>query len=287
MTFNDQKTQKNSKSYDCSICDFKSNNKNDYRRHCDTIKHQNMINDDYDDQKNFKNSFACSCGKKYKYKQGLSTHKKRCNFKEKEENKIVTTESPSEIKDMFMKVMEENKELRKTISDMVPKLGNTTNNTINNKQKFNINVFLNEKCKDAISMDQFIDKIEVTMKNLLTTKDKGLGIGLSNIIIDNMNKLSLYERPMHCTDKKRETLYIKNEEWEKDEKNEHINELLKKVEKKQMKNINKWTQEHPDFQADEKLQEEYINLIKGCTSSIEACKDKAIKKVCENIHIHD
>ena len=187
---------------------------------------------------------------------------------------------------MFLEVMEKNNELVKTIAEMAPKIGNNNNN-ITNKNKFNINVFLNEKCKDAISMDQFIEQIEVSMKNLVTTKDKGLGIGLSNIIIDNMSKLSLHERPMHCTDKKRETLYIKNEEWEKDDKKSHINELLKKVEKKQLNSINKWTEKHPDYQDNEQLQEEYINLIKGCTSSIENCKDKAIKKVCENIHIPD
>ena len=144
---------------------------------------------------------------------------------------------------------------------------------------------VNEKCKDAISIDQFIDTIEVSMKNLLTTRDKGLGEGLSSIIIDNMNKLSVYERPMHCTDKKRETMYIKNQEWAKDEKLEQVDKLLKRVENKQLKNIQKWTDENPNFMESEKLQEEYILLIKGCTSSIDECRGKAIKKVCDKVFI--
>ena len=134
-------------------------------------------------------------------------------------------------------------------------------------------------------MNEFIEKIEISMKNLLTTKDKGLSEGLSNIIIENMNTLSLYERPMHCTDKKRETLYIKNDEWEKDEKSEQINELLKKVEKKQMKNINKWTSKYPNYMNNELLQEEYINLVRSCTNSVDSCKDKVIRKVCDNVYL--
>ena len=107
----------------------------------------------------------------------------------------------------YLEMINENKELRKTITEMIPKMGNNNNNNI--KQKFNINVFLNEKCKDALSMDEFIDKIEVSMKNLLTTKEKGQVNGISNIIMENMNKLSLYERPLHCTDKKERNIICK------------------------------------------------------------------------------
>lgn len=144
---------------------------------------------------------------------------------------------------------------------------------------------MNEKCKDALTIDEFVEKIEISMKNLLTTKDKGLGEGLSNIIIENMNKLSLYERPIHCTDKKRETIYIKNDEWEKDEGKEKVNNFLKKVEHKQVKNIDQWTDEHPNYMKSDKLQDEYINLVRGCTSSMDTCKDKVIRKVCDNVYL--
>ena len=293
MTFNDEKNLKKLLKYECKLCDFKSVNKNDLTRHCKTIKHNLMINDDNNNIKTSKIIHTCKCGKIYKFKQGLFVHKKKCNYKE-ENNKSIEKNNKEDYKELVFKLItenqefkkemfKENQELRKQISELIPRVGNNNNNNI--KNKFNINVFLNEKCKDALSMDEFIDKIEVTMKNLLTTKDKGLGQGLSNIIIDNINKLSLYERPMHCTDKKRETLYVKNNECEKDEKKEQISKLLNRVEEKQMKNIKKWTRKHPNYQTDNNLQKEYMDLVKSCTTSIEECKEKTIKNVCDILYI--
>jgi len=169
------------------------------------------------------------------------------------------------------------------ISELIPKVGNTINS--NNKQKFNINVFLNEKCKDAISMDEFIDKIEISMKNLLITKEKGQTQGISNIIMENMNKLSLYERPLHCTDKKRETLYIKNNEWEKDENKEYIYKALKSVESKQLKNLNVWLEEHPNYMNNPKQQEEFALLLSETGKSVDDVREKIIKNVCNKVYI--
>ena len=296
MTLNDQKNPINKYKYICKKCSFYSNNKKDFYRHLDTAKHKKLKNDENDDQKTQKTPFICECGKIYKYKQGLSSHKKKCT-------QIITTSDVKiepNVHELIMKLITDNQEMKKEnqelihklvdqqqqMTDLIPKIGNN-NTTINNKHKLNINVFLNEKCKDALTMNEFVDGIEVSMKNLLTTKDKGLSEGLSNIIMDNMNKLSLYERPIHCTDKKRETLYIKNEEWEKDDNKKQVNELIRKVENKQMKNIKQWTDEHPNYMENEKLQEEYINLVRSCTSSIDASKDKIIRKMCDNVYITD
>ena len=272
--------------FKCETCNFKCSKKGDYNRHILTLKHEKLTNpkNGKENYINFtsNNKFICLCGREYKHQSSLSKHKKTCNHNH---------EDKEDFKEMVIQLMTENKEIKKEnhllitkITELIPKIGDTNSHN-NIKQRFNINVFLNEKCKDAISMDQFIDKIEVSMKNLLTTKDKGLGEGLSNIIIDNMNKLSLYERPIHCTDKKRETLYIKNEEWEKDERKDLINDLLKKVEHKQMKTIKQWTEKHPEYMEDDKLQVQYIDLIRKCTSSVEECKDKVIKKVCDNVYL--
>jgi hypothetical protein len=247
------------------------------------LDEQKMMNDDQKVEKVANNSFECDCGNKYKYKQGLSRHRKTCKG-EKKETAIIEN---VDYKSMFLEMINENKELRKTITEMIPNMGNNNNNTINsnNKQKFNINVFLNEKCKDAISMDEFIDKIEVSMKNLLTTKEKGQVYGISNIIMENMNKLSLYERPLHCTDKKRETLYVKNNEWEKDDSKEHINKALKKVESKQLKNLNVWLEEHPNYMNNSLEQEEFAKLMSECGKSIDDGREKIIKKLCDNVYI--
>ena len=130
-----------------------------------------------------------------------------------------------------MKMIHENQELRNQVTELIPKVGNTIN-----KPRFNINIFLNEQCKDALTMNEFIDKIKVTLDDLLITKNKGLTEGVSNIFIENMNKLSVHERPMHCTDVKRETVYIKcedeinkngNSKWEKDKENRKLKESIK------------------------------------------------------------
>ena len=297
----DKKNPNNSKIFSCEKCKFTSCKNSLYIKHLATRKHEMLTNTDINLLKN--SLHICVCGKEYKHRQSLYIHKKKCKYIEDKNNiseennkedykelvfKLIT-ENQELKKEMFKEnqelkkeMLKENQELRKQISELIPRVGNNNNNI---KQKFNINVFLNEKCKDALSMDEFIDKIEVTMKNLLTTKDKGLGQGLSNIIIDNMNKLSLYERPMHCTDKKRETLYVKNNEWEKDEKKEQISKLLNRVEEKQMKNIKKWTRKHPNYQTNNNLQKEYMDLVKSCTTSIEECKEKTIKTVCDILYI--
>ena len=274
----------------CEKCNFNTSRKSHYEKHLLTEKHKYLQNND---AVATKKKYVCDCGKEYNYRQSLYNHRKTCKG-EKKENIIIQSENKDEMKELVFKlisenqelkntVLQENKELRKQISELIPKVGNTINS--NNKQKFNINVFLNEKCKDAISMDEFIDKIEVSMKNLLTTKEKGQVYGISNIIMENMNKLSLYERPLHCTDKKRETLYVKNNEWEKDDSKEHINKALKKVESKQLKNLNVWLEEHPNYMNNSLEQEEFAKLMSECGKSIDDGREKIIKKLCDNVYI--
>ena len=290
------------KFYICDNCNYKSKNKSDYNIHCLTIKHKrltNAKNTNVISENLAKNEYTCCCGKIYKHQSSLSKHKKLCNYN-KEEQIIECGENKDELKSLIIKIMtdssekmnflmNENKELRNQlkeqnhqITELIPKVGNNNNNL---KQKFNINVFLNEKCKDALSMDEFIDKIEISMKNLLTTKEKGQAEGISNIIMENMKKLSLYERPLHCTDKKRETLYIKNNEWEKDENKQHINKALKKVESKQLKNLNVWLEEHPNYMNNSRQQEEFAKLMSECGKSIDDSRDKVIKNLCNQVYL--
>jgi len=274
-------SQKFLENFYCEKCDYTSFRKSDYNKHLQSKKH-NDNNDNMNDNK--KLSYNCECGKKYNFISGLSRHKKLCNRNKKKS--IIISDNKDEMKDLVFKLIKQNTELQQQISELIPKVGNN-HNTINshNKNKFNINVFLNEKCKDALSMDEFINKIEVSMKNLLTTKEKGQVNGISNIIIENMNKLSLYERPMHCTDKKRETLYVKNNEWEKDDNKEYINKALKKVESKQLKNLNVWLEKHPNYMNNSLEQEEFAQLMSECGKSVEDGREKIIKKLCDNVYI--
>ncbi len=193
---------------------------------------------------------------------------------------------------MIIRLMDQNAEFKNLlikqqdqIGELIPKVGN--NNT-NIKQRFNVNIFLNEQCKDAINMHDFIKQIEVSLDNLLTTRDKGLSEGISNVFIENMNKLSLYERPLHCTDLKRETLYIKdNNVWEKDGDKSRIKSALREISSAQFRSVKKWMDDNPDYEKDESKQEEFINLIRNCSENIDSVDDKIIKRLCNNSYLKE
>jgi hypothetical protein len=302
-TKNEQKRAKNV--FHCICCNFTSYKKNNFERHIMTSKHQRLQNTTIKEQKEQPDDkkFSCECGKSYKHHSSLYNHKHKCNYKsniDSNANSIENNDVNKKLddtmnyKNLFFELINENKEMRsmlmnqqKQITEIIPKIGNNNviNNTTNNKNKFNINVFLNEKCKDAISLDEFINKIEISMSDLITTKDKGMITGISNIIIENMSKLSLYERPLHCTDKKRETLYVKNNEWEKDENKEQINKALKQIESKQLKNVKVWLDEHPNYMNCSKQQEEFAELLRECGKSIEDNKEKIIKNICNEVYV--
>ena len=301
----------------CEKCQTKTNNKKDYNNHLLTKKHNRLI---------LAQNHECLCGKKYKHYQSLYKHKKNCTYEicksseicANKETQIINTDEILDYKGMFMTMINENKELRnivinqqsqlgeqqsqlgeqqsqlgeqqKQISEMIPKLGN---NTINNKQKYNINIFLNEKCKDAMTMNKFLDTIKVTIEDLMHTKNKGITEGISNLFIKNMNKLSLYERPIHCTDVKRETVYIKSEgkdgeadEWQKDKEQEQLKGAISNMTFVQSKNLKLYTDENPDWMEKEHKQNEYVKMMKNCMDNIKTDnrREKIIKKVCNNVY---
>jgi len=178
------------------------------------------------------------------------------------------------------------------MTEIIPKIGNnnstTNNNTINNNQRFSINVFLNEKCKDAINMSDFIKSIEVSLEQLDFTKTNGLEKGLSQVIMENMNKLSLYERPMHCTDTKRETIYIKdNNTWEKDKSKEKIKNVIKKTSNKNYTALTNWTKENPDFMENDDKQMFYAKAMSKLGKPIDGIDDKIVKKICNETYLKE
>jgi hypothetical protein len=171
-----------------------------------------------------------------------------------------------------------------TIKDLIPKVGNKI---INNKNKFNINIFLNEQCKNAINMHDFIDSIQVSMQDLYFTKENGLANGLSNIFIGNLNKLPINERPIHCTDTKRETLYIKhNDKWDKDVNREKVLQALKDLSSKQLKTFGEWINNH-DLINNNDDKEQYMEILQIVTKNIKNLDDKIIKKICNNSYIKE
>ena len=322
---------KSSKKWECKICDYITCRSDNYKKHLQSIKHKNKENTKLyeENTKNtnekvgkvgkvgntlVKNNWTCICGKEYKHASSLWNHKQKCiyieNEEESEENceEIVEhkLDKELELKDMFLTVVNENKELRgmmveqqktimeqsKQMTEIIPKIGNnnstTNNNTINNNQRFSINVFLNEQCKDAINMSDFIKSISVSLEQLDFTKTQGLEKGISQVIMDNMNKLSLYERPMHCTDTKRETIYIKdNDKWEKDKTKEKLKHVIKKTSNKNYTALANWTKENPDYMEDDSKQMFYARAMSTLGKPIDNVEDKIVKKICSNTYLKE
>jgi len=280
--------------YYCNKCEYKCSKKNDFDKHLLTIKH----NAQKCSQKVA--TFNCDCGKTYQHKQSLIRHKDKCTFIEKKEEEtglIVKNDEKSEnneeLKKLVCKLITENNEIRNTIlkenselraqvSELIPKVG--SNNTLN--QKFNIQVFLNEKCKNAINMNDFVKSIEISSENLDFTKQKGLAEGLSNAIVENMNKLSVYQRPMHCTDTKRETLYIKDENtWSKENSKEKLKKAIKSASSKNYKALQKWRDNNPDFMQNDDKKDYFVHVISAIGKSTDSIDDKIIKNLCKETYV--
>jgi hypothetical protein len=307
---------KSSKKYFCKKCDYLTDKKSQYERHILTLKHKRLTDTYQKSSIGSTSYYMCNCGKEYKHKQSLFTHKKKCNFINKNIVIDISNENNNEIivnsninnenneeenisyKDMFLKVMNENKEMRniileqqKQMSVLIPKIGNITNNTTNNttnNQNVNIQVFLNEQCKDAINMSDFIKSIEVTLKQLDFTKTNGLANGISKTILENMSKLSIYERPLHCTDIKRETLYIKEDnEWSKDQSKEKIKQAIKKASSKNYNALQEWKSQNPDFIENDAKQDYFARTISEIGKSTNNIDNKVIKNICKEIYIKD
>ena len=288
-------SKKNADFFECKSCDFKCSRKSNFDKHLLTRKHFRHQNDSKKEQKNAEKKWQCECGKSYKFDSGYYRHKKVCKLIVQEEHKNNYNNGEIDYKEMFITMMKENNELRKQVTDLIPKVGNYNNSTIN-KNKFNVNIFLNEECKDALTMNEFIEKIRITLDNLEVTKEKGILEGVSNIFIENMNKLSIKERPMHCTDVNKEIVYIKSAdsskdgqgEWKIDNNKIELREALQKVSKVQQKNLDEWTKKNEGWEKNPKLQEEYMMLVKNCTDDLKDKKEeKVIKKLCSNINISE
>ena len=291
--------QKEHQEYRCLICDFNTYKKNNYNRHLETNKHKKReILQNPNDLEQKEPRFDCECGKSYKHKPTLYAHKKKCKL-EKHGNLIVYDEI--NYKEMFLQILqktdtlhnlliEQNKiinekdkiiqEKDKTINEIIPKIGNTNSNN-----NFNISLFLNEHCKDALSMDEFVKKIEVSLTDLLFTKQKGIVNGISNIFIKNLSDLPEKERPIWCSDKKRKKIFIKEEEWTEDVDNSKTKQAINDVTKTQVKSIQKYTDKNPDWKEKENKKEEYITIIKNATVDINEKQDEVINKLVESIYL--
>ena len=288
----------------CEKCYYNTCNKKDFNRHLLTNKHKMLTNIDNKIPKIPKKEFRCECGKMYKYRQSLSVHKKKCIIKN-ENSSLIKMEDKKEIielkeliksdddsisesiiikelKDIIVQQQNQINKQQEQISELIPKIGNNT--TQNNN--FSIKVFLDEKCKDAINMTDFVNSIKVSLEQLDYTKRHGLVDGLSKTIMENMNRLTIYERPLHCTDVKRETLYIKDDDkWSKDDSRERMKRAIKGVTNANYRALKEWQGVHPEFRKDDRLTDYFTDTIVKLSKSLNGIDDKVLKNICRSSYL--
>ena len=273
-----QKLQKVANNYFCEKCDYKCSNLFNFNKHCATRKHQDVTNvtiDDTGPPAGKKELHKCSnCNKIYASRMGLWRHNKVCNTVEKQNTSIILLDDVANnlhIQNYIVKLVEQNQDFKQTLLDQSNKIielaknQTTINNTTNNKtiNNFNLMVFLQERCKDALNMSQFIDTLQINPQSVEYTGTHGYVNGITKIFMDGLNQLDIHERPIHCTDLKRETLYIKeNDKWEKDnEDNSKFKHALATVVNRNVAQVKHWEEENPRCKIPETDEYEFYFVI--------------------------
>jgi hypothetical protein len=281
---------KNADKFICDVCDFKCSKISNYNTHILTNKHKMLTN--VDKENDIKVSkFKCECGKEYNHRQSLSIHKKKCHNNlstVKEESHNNNVEGTTD-KDLIMLLIKENSDFKTMMMEVIK---NGTHNTTNSHNKaFNLNFFLNETCKDAMNITDFVESIKLQLSDLERVGELGYVEGISNIIVKNLKGLDVTQRPVHCTDKKRETMYIKDEnKWEKDEEQKKMHKMVRKVADKNARMLPKFKEAHPDCIKSTSLYSDQYNQIimeamGGRGDNDFEKEEKIIKKVSKEVMV--
>jgi hypothetical protein len=292
----DNFTPKNANNYYCKTCDFICSKQCDWLRHTMTLKHKNgdtmVTTGDIFTQKNAKSEYVCECGNTYKYRQGISRHRKTCFIHPGtsviQSDKMTPTFEVD--KEMLIKLLLKNQDVMEKMIELMPQIGNNnySHNTNSNNQ-FNIQMFLNDHCKNAMNLTDFIESLPITADTYDSTIENGLTKTLTNMITNGLSQLDILERPIHCTDATRKTLYVKEANtWEKD--TELIRMLLgiKTLARKQRIMINKWQDANEGWETDDYIQTKLTTLIGHSMTNIESDEketSKIIRSVSKNVYL--
>ena len=288
--------------FHCDVCNVACAFKSDYDRHISSQRHAKR---EKQKEKNLADT-QCECGKRYKFASSLSFHRKTCakaNQTHNQSMQLVVHDTQAtekkepaseltEFKDMVMTMLHDNRtactaycavvdNMSAIIKDMIPRLGNgnvITNTSTNNNTQFNLNMFLNEDCKDAVKLSDFVKTLNITLHDLEYTKTKGIVEGVGSIIANNLRGMDIHKRPIHCTDAKRETMYVKGDEWIKDEGHAHLRHFIYLTSCYQTRVIQSWMNAHPGWEVKDSMHTEYQNICKELYKNIEH-DDSAHKKI--------
>jgi len=302
------------KNYVCGVCSISCAKKSEWTKHINTKKHKNNTTGEIINQ-----SYVCPCGKNYKERSGLWRHTQTCNFEKNEtiipiEKKysIIKNENMVELlikeniefKNIVLEVVKNNADLQKQTHEMqkqiieMCKQGNGVTNNINNthtnshNKTFNLQFFLNEQCKDAMNIMDFVNTFQLQFSDFEKIGEVGYVEGISKIIIDKLSAMDIYKRPIHCSDAKREIMYVKDKDvWEKENPtNSKIRLAVRHISKKNSDMVRPWLVKHPGaLYSDHHLSDAYqamiIESMGGNSGTLEQCENKIIKKISKIVLI--
>lgn len=296
MTYTTKSLEK--QEFTCDLCNYTCSKKYLFKKHINSKKHISMSNSTNFHQKvKIESDYNCECGKKYKHRQSLYTHKKKCiiinannDWSAPVVNENIIENNMNNFQDLVIDLMKKNQELQETIIkqqedhqkeivDLIPMMGNNITNNINNK--FNLNVFLNETCKDALNIQDFIKSLQISFEDLEITREKGLLESVNKQIINNLRSLEVDKRPIHCSDQKRRIMHIKdNNEWQKDDNCEKLKNTIDNIAAKQLSHFNVWEKENPEYMDSATGQNNYVQLVENITKDVD---DKETNKIITSI----
>ena len=313
---NSKKSSKSSENnvYKCDICKYTTTRDSQRKRHELTRKHKLLILkkiNEFEDETDVASN-TCECGKRFAFASGLCLHKKTCIYLKNKSTEDYTN-------DIIMKLLKDNEEMKKIIIEqnkqqtqimiqqqqqqqqqqeqqqqfieMLPKIciGNITNNnnTTNIKQKFNLNFFLNEQCKDAISLCDFVKSLNITFDDLNVTREKNLEESVGSIFLRGLKDLDIFKRPIHCTDTKRDIMYIKDEDiWKKDEGNEKIKSSINEISRKHVKVLKDLKDSDPEIKTNEIKRDDFILMMNHvCTPIPDSGEKRIIKTISKEVTV--
>jgi hypothetical protein len=293
-------SQKIPHKYTCIFCNYNTISKKDFNKHISTDKHKRLENaskmlvNPNELSSNINKMYLCNCGKSYTHDSSYYRQKKKFKTKEDSDSEEEKINDPSD-KELMLALIKDNSELKNMIMEIVKNgTHNTTNNNTNtnsHNKAFNLNFFLNETCKDAMNIMDFVDSIKLQLSDLEKVGELGYVEGISNIIVQNLKELDVNKRPVHCTDKKRETMYVKDSnKWEKDEEKLKLHKVVRKVTCKNQNLISKFKEIHPEYNKyHSKISDQYNKIVvesMGGTGDNDYEKEeKIIKNISKQVFI--
>jgi len=290
---------KSSKKFECELCDYSTSRSSQYKRHLKTEKHisnekSTLCQQLSTDFNTFSSKLVCECGKIYKERSGLWRHKKICSEQAKKqyiEEKAKTITDKDELIMFLIKECSDYKNLLIEQQGMMMKViengavnNSHNNNSVNNSHNktFNLQVFLNETCKDAMNITDFVDSIKLQLPDLEKLAEVGYVEGISSIISSNLKTLDITQRPVHCTDKKRETMYIKDEgEWNKEDENKSkLKKVISKIADKNIKLLPAFREKYPEYRnSSSKISDKYDKMVIEVMTVDHDKDDKIIRNI--------